>query len=95
MVAGLNSIEGVSCMTPQGAFYVFANVSSFFGKRYGDRKIDGSLAITSFFLEEAEVAVVPGVAFGDDGHIRLSYACSEEDIRLGLSRMKEALGKLN
>lgn len=94
MVAGLNSIEGVSCMTPQGAFYVFANVSSFFGKRYGDRKIDGSLAITSFFLEEAEVAVVPGIAFGDDGHIRLSYACSEEDIRLGLSRMKEALGKL-
>ena len=94
MVAGLNSIEGVSCMTPQGAFYVFANVSSFFGKRYGDRKIDGSLAITSFFLEEAEVAVVPGVAFGDDGHIRLSYACSEEDIRVGLERMREALGTL-
>ncbi|MBI5598757.1 MAG: pyridoxal phosphate-dependent aminotransferase [Deltaproteobacteria bacterium] len=94
MVEGLNSIKGVSCVRPDGAFYAFANISSFFGKRLKERAIAGSVAFTSFFLEEAEVAVVPGIAFGSDAHIRLSYACSEDDIRLGLKRMGEALGRL-
>jgi aspartate aminotransferase len=98
MVKGLNSIEGVSCMIPDGAFYAFANISGLIGKAAEDRgasgEITGSLSLADLLLNDAEVAVVPGIAFGCDTHIRLSYACSEEDIKVGLERMDEELGKL-
>ncbi len=94
MVEGLNAIEGLSCLMPQGAFYTFANVSAFYGRSFGDRVIEDSVGLATYLLEEAEVAVVPGIAFGNDSHIRLSYACSKEDIGVGLDRMKKALGAL-
>jgi aspartate aminotransferase len=83
---------------PKGAFYAFANVSGLFGRRWktadGTRTIEGSLEATAFFLEEAKVAVVPGVDFGSDDHVRLSYATSEVLITEGLARMASALTRL-
>jgi len=95
IVSTLNAFAGVSCLKPQGAFYVFPNVSSFYGLSCGDRKISGSAALAEYLLEEAEVAVVPGVAFGDDRHIRISYATSMTLIEKGLERIREALIRLS
>ncbi len=94
MVDGLNSIEGISCIRPHGAFYVFANVSALFGRRYNDRVINSSVEFASFLLDTVEVCVVPGAGFGDDRFVRLSFACSEEDIKKGVERIREAVGLL-
>jgi aspartate/methionine/tyrosine aminotransferase len=87
IVSGLNSIPGITCQTPQGAFYVFPNVKAF-GMKSND--------LADLLLEEAGVAVLPGTAFGDygEGYIRLSYSTSQEIIRAGLDCMREALSKL-
>jgi len=83
----LNEIDGVSCITPAGAFYVFPNVKSF-GKPVKQ--------LGEYLLQEANVAVLGGTAFGaeGEGYLRLSYANSKEQIREGVSRIKDALGKL-
>jgi aspartate aminotransferase len=94
MVDRLNAIEGVSCRTPVGAFYAFPNVSSHFGKKFNDNPINNSLDLSTYFLEQAKVAMVPGSAFGDDKYIRLSYATSMDNIKKGIDRIEEALGKL-
>ena len=98
IVQGLNTLPGVSCVMPKGAFYAFANVSGMFGRQWkaaeGTKTIKGSLDATAFFLEEAKVAVVPGVDFGSDDHVRLSYATSEAFITEGLTRMAAALARL-
>jgi len=90
----LNRIEGVSCPTPTGAFYVFPDVSALYGSRYEDRRIEGSVDLCTFLLEEMHVACVPGAAFGMDAHIRLSYATSMENIRKAMDRIGEGIGKL-
>jgi len=86
IVPGLNALPGVSCVMPKGAFYAFANVSKLFGRQWtspdGSRSLKGSVDVTAFLLEEAKVAVVPGVDFGSDDHVRLSYATSEALSRL-------------
>ncbi|UCD35754.1 MAG: pyridoxal phosphate-dependent aminotransferase [Nitrospiraceae bacterium] len=94
MVDRLNWIDGVTCKTPVGAFYAFPNVSSYFGRAYKGRVIGNSLELSTYLLEEAKVALVPGSAFGDDKYIRLSYATSMESITRGLDRIEEALGNL-
>jgi aspartate aminotransferase len=98
IVQGLNALPGVSCVMPKGAFYVFANVAGLFGRSWetvdGPRILKGSVDVTAFLLEEAKVAVVPGVDFGSDDHVRLSYATSEALIREGLTRMAAALPRL-
>jgi aspartate aminotransferase len=98
IVPGLNALPGVSCVMPKGAFYAFANVSRLFGREWkaadGTRILKGSLDVTAFLLEEAKVAVVPGVDFGSDDHVRLSYATSEALITDGLARMAAALARL-
>ena len=94
MVARLNAMNGVSCKTPVGAFYAFPNVSAHFGKKFNDTQVNNSLELSTYFLEQAKVALVPGSAFGDDRHIRLSYATSMDNIKKGLDRIEEALGKL-
>ena len=95
---GLNTLPGVSCVMPKGAFYAFANVSGLFGRAWrsaeGLKILKGSLDVTAFLLEEAKVAVVPGVDFGSDDHVRLSYATSAALISDGLSRMAAALTRL-
>ncbi|NIP38909.1 MAG: aminotransferase class I/II-fold pyridoxal phosphate-dependent enzyme, partial [Candidatus Dadabacteria bacterium] len=94
IVNELNNIEGISCFEPQGAFYVFPNVSDFYGKSFNGKTINNSLEITEFLLEEAKVAVVPGVEFGADNYIRISYAVSEKEIREGIARIGNSLSKL-
>ncbi|RJQ49783.1 MAG: pyridoxal phosphate-dependent aminotransferase [Nitrospiraceae bacterium] len=94
MVERLNKIKGVSCITPVGAFYAFPNVSSCYGKKFQDRTINSSLDLSAYLLEQAKAALVPGMAFGDDRFIRLSYATSTENIKKGLDRIEEALTQL-
>ena len=94
MVEGLNAIPGIVCPEPGGAFYAFPNVSSFYGKSYNGKPINGSDSFAEFLLEEAKVAVVPGSGFGADGNIRLSYAVSVEDIKKGIERIGDAVSKL-
>lgn len=86
MVDLLRAIPGLSTTVPGGAFYVFPRVDAYYGKRPG---LDGSVALCEALLEEAGVAVVPGAAFGSDAHVRLSYACSMEDIERGLGLLAE------
>ena len=99
IIAGLNAIPGVSCVMPKGAFYAFANVSGLFGrtwKRNGvaPQTLGSSLDVAAFLLEEARVAVVPGLDFGSDAHVRLSYATSDALITDGLARMDRAVRAL-
>ena len=94
IVKRLNEISGFTCFDPMGAFYVFPSIDGFVGKRHGEKKIDGSVSFTEFLLEEAKVAVVPGLAFGKENYLRVSYATSMENIEEGLSRIEEAVKKL-
>ncbi|RJQ55897.1 MAG: pyridoxal phosphate-dependent aminotransferase [Nitrospiraceae bacterium] len=94
MVERLNNIKGVSCVTPVGAFYAFPDVSSCYGKSFNGAAINSSLDLSAYLLEQAKTALVPGMAFGDDRYIRLSYATSMENIKKGLDRIEEALAKL-
>lgn len=94
MIKSLNSIDGVSCLTPKGAFYAFPNVSSFFGKSYENKGITSSSDIALYLLEKASVALVPGDVFGEANNIRLSYATSMENIEKGIERIRDALMKL-
>lgn len=87
----LNDIAGVSCMKPQGAFYVFPNVSQLYGMSFRGRSILSSAELSEYLLEEADVAVVPGIPFGSDNHIRLSYATSMINLEKGLARIRKAL----
>ena len=94
IVAGLNGIRGIRCQNPQGAFYVFPNVSALYNKRFGGKVLDGSASFASFLLEAVDVAVVPGVEFGHDANIRLSYATSMKNIEEGIRRIQKAVEKL-
>ena len=94
IVAALNRIEGVNCMNPDGAFYAFPDVSSLYGKVCDDKTVAGSASLAEYFLDAANVAVVPGIAFGSDDHIRLSYATSMENIREGITRIENAVKNL-
>ena len=94
IVERLNAMEGVSCFKPHGAFYVFPNFSGLYGKSYNGRVIKSSLDFADFLLEEFKVAIVPGVAFGDDKCARLSYATSMDNIKKGLDRIEEAISRL-
>ena len=98
IVGGLNALPGMSCVMPKGAFYAFANVSGLFGRTWtqGSARttLKSSLDVTAFLLEAARVAVVPGVDFGSDAHVRLSYATSDSLISEGLARMKAAIATL-
>jgi aspartate aminotransferase len=90
----LNSIPGVTCTIPGGAFYVFPNVSRLYGTSPNGRMIHNSTDICKFLLEVEKVAVVPGSAFGSDDYIRLSYACSMNDLEKAIARLKDGFAKL-
>ncbi|MGB7950364.1 MAG: aminotransferase class I/II-fold pyridoxal phosphate-dependent enzyme, partial [Candidatus Binatia bacterium] len=90
----LNAIEGMRCLKPQGAFYVFPNVSAFLQRTVHGKKIGSPCGFADYLLEAAEVAVVPGEDFGSEQHVRFSYATSLEDIEKGCQRIKATLGKL-
>ncbi len=90
----INDIEGLSCSVPGGAFYVMMNISGAKGKSLNGQTITGSLDFTELLLKEAETAVVPGISFGADDYVRLSYATSEENIRKGMARIKKFMQSL-
>lgn len=87
----LNEIEGFKLNIPEGAFYVFPDISSFFGKTLRGRVINNATDFSLYLLEEAMVATVTGEAFGDANCIRFSYAASEKDLREAIRRIKESL----
>lgn len=91
MVELLSEIPGVETDTPKGAFYLFPKVSSFYGKEFGGRTINDSLDFCDYILNTALVSLVPGVAFGMDEHVRISYASSEEELKEAMKRIKAAL----
>lgn len=89
-----SKIPGLKVNKPQGAFYLFPEVSSFFGKRCGDRVINNGADLAMYLLEEAHVATVDGAAFCLPGYIRLSYATSDDLIREAMARIARALAAL-
>ena len=95
LIDDLQEIDGVKTYTPQGAFYIFPDVSAFFNKTYQNKTIKNSLDLADYLLEEALVAVVPGSAFGDPNCIRISYATSEKVLKEATRRMSDALAKLS
>ena len=95
IVGALNDIPGITCAMPPGAFYVFPRVSALYGRKYQGKTIATSNDFSEFLLEAANVAVVPGGAFGNDDYIRLSYATSMELIVEGVKRIAGAVAKLD
>lgn len=94
MVNTLNEMPGISCLKPEGAFYVFPKISGLFGKSYGDFTIENDMDLTKYLIDEAHITVVPGSAFGAGEHVRLSYATSMDAIKEGLDRLAKAVAKL-
>lgn len=93
MIKMLSNVKDIICIEPKGAFYVFVNVSKLYGKSFDGVKIDGSLSFADAALKKG-VALIPGVAFGNDECIRLSYAISKEDIEEGLNRLIQFISEL-
>nr|WP_132244732.1 pyridoxal phosphate-dependent aminotransferase [Marinisporobacter balticus] len=91
MVEKINTIEHLSCRMPEGAFYVMVNISKIIGKTFNGFTINHSMDFANYLLETVKVAVIPGIAFGADHYIRLSYATSLENIKEGLKRIEEAI----
>ncbi|MCL2485411.1 MAG: pyridoxal phosphate-dependent aminotransferase [Endomicrobia bacterium] len=91
IVERLNKIEGITCLKPNGAFYVFPNFSKIIGKTLGGKVINNDMDLADYLLEKAEIAVVPGSAFGAEGYLRFSYATSMELIAKGIDRLEAAI----
>jgi len=89
VVDALNSMEGVSCRRPEGAFYVLPNVSGLMGRTYKGAPLTGSMQISELLLNDFRVAAMPGAPFGVEGYIRMSFATSREQLRKGLERFHE------
>lgn len=93
MVKMLSAIDGVDCPTPRGAFYAYPSVKALLGRTIRGRVPTTSAELATLLLEEAEVAVVPGEAFGPSGYLRLSYALGDDDLVEGVSRIQRVLGE--
>ena len=90
----LISIKGITCYKPEGAFYIFPNISAFMHKHSNVLQVDNSFDFAMHLLYEAHIAVVPGNAFGADEYLRISYATSMENLKEAVIRLKKALAKL-
>jgi aspartate aminotransferase len=88
-VAELNKIPGMMTPNPEGAFYVYPDVSGLLGKTWAGKQITSSLELADMILEQAEVALVPGEAFGPSGYLRMSYALSDDQLLEGIQRMQK------
>ena len=94
VMARLAEIPGLTCTCPDGAFYVFPNVKSFFGKRYNGTTVNSAADMANYLLKEAHVALVPGEAFEMPGYIRITFAVDMKKVNEGLDRIADALAKL-
>ena len=92
IVTGLNKIDGLHCPVPEGAFYVYPDVTGLLGRTWGGVTPTTSLELADLILEQAEVAVVPGEAFGPSGYLRLSYALGDDALIEGVSRLQKLFG---
>jgi aspartate aminotransferase len=94
MVKKVNSIDGLSCIIPEGAFYVMVNISKVFGKKSSNVEIKDSMSFSEELLNKEKVAVIPGIGFGIDEYVRLSYATSMLNIEKGLDRIDKFVKQL-
>lgn len=94
-VHGLNAIPGLRCPTPDGAFYVFPNVEPLIGKSFKGTAVSGSVHLSELLLEHFQLAAVPGLPFGAEGYLRLSFATSRQVIEKGLGRLREFVAQLS
>lgn len=94
MLERFDGIPSIDCPKPAGAFYAFPDVSAYFGRRWEEKAVSNATDLAALLLEEAKVAVVPGVAFGNDRCLRFSYAASLEEIAEGMDRIAAVLGSL-
>ena len=92
MVSMLNDVSGIQCPTPGGAFYTFPNVSGLLGVDLAGKTAASSLELAALLLDEIQIAVVPGEAFGAPGYVRLSFALTDDDLEEGLGRLQELAG---
>ena len=90
----LRAIEGLKLNVPQGAFYIFPDVSNYFGKKYGNTSVNNASELCMYLLNEAHVALVTGAAFGSPNCLRISYAAADEQLRIAMDRIKKALDAL-
>ena len=95
IVDKLNAVDGIHCRKPEGAFYVFPNISALLGKIANGKRLGSPCDVAAYLLDEAKVAGVPGEDFGSNEHIRFSYATSLQDIEKGCARIREAVAKLS
>ena len=91
----IRKLPGVPCVEPQGAFYLFPDVSSLFGGSFQGQRVENAARLAELLLEHAHIAVVPGSAFGAENHIRISYAIPREEIIVGLSRFEHFIKSLS
>ncbi len=91
----LNNIKGIKCMVPDGAFYVFPDMSYFYGKSAGDTKINDCMDLCLYLLAKGQIATVPGDAFGAPDNIRISFANSDENLVKAMDRLEKALAEIN
>ena len=89
----LNEIPGVTCPLPEGAFYCYPSVRGVLGKEIGGRRADSTAELAEIILEQADVAVVPGEAFGTPGYFRLSCALGDADLEEGITRLGKLLAQ--
>jgi aspartate aminotransferase len=90
----LQNMENITCIKPQGAFYVFPNISAYLKCSYNDQVIQNSSELAFYLIKEAKVVLIPGLAFGSDHHLRISYATSMEQLEKGMDRIESALFNL-
>jgi aspartate aminotransferase len=94
MLQRLSAMPDITCPEPHGAFYAFPRISAYYGRRFDGQIVDGSMAFSGLLLENEKVATVPGLAFGADAHVRLSYATGMAQIEEAMNRMERFLGRL-
>ena len=94
VVDRLRAIPGITCTLPEGAFYVFPRVSSYFGAKWQDKKISSAMDLSLYLLQEGKVALVAGEGFGSSEHVRISYATSMKNLEQGLNQIEAALKRL-
>ena len=91
LVDSLLKIPGVKCYKPVGSFYTFPDFSVFYGKTSKGKKVEGSIQLAEFLLDEGKVALVPGIAFGADKNLRMAFASSMDTILQGVDRIVKTL----
>jgi aspartate aminotransferase len=95
VVSRLSAIDGITCNTPQGAFYVFPRLVGLLGRAYKGQRLETATDVVNYLLDTAGVATVPGQGFGDDRYMRISYAASMAELEQGLDRIARAVQQLD